>query len=78
MAHEITVPRLGWTMEEGTFGEWLKEDGERVEVGDPLFVLESDKATTDVEAVDSGILRIPPDTPQQGDPVSVGMVLAYL
>ncbi|MCB9770014.1 MAG: SDR family oxidoreductase [Candidatus Omnitrophica bacterium] len=78
MAHEITVPRLGWTMEEGTFGEWLKEDGERVEVGDPLFVLESDKATTDVEAVDSGILRLPPDTPQQGDPVSVGMVLAYL
>ena len=78
MAYEIAVPRLGWTMEEGTFVEWLKNDGDPVEAGEPLFVLESDKAMTDVEAVDSGILRISPDCPQQGDPVTVGLVLGYL
>ena len=36
MAHEITVPRLGWTMEEGTFAGWLKADGDTVREGDVL------------------------------------------
>ena len=40
MAIEIVVPRLGWSMEKGNFGQWLKRDGERVEQGDMLFVLE--------------------------------------
>ena len=35
----IVVPRLGWTMEQGTFGAWLKGDGDRVEVGDLLFTV---------------------------------------
>ena len=33
MATKVTVPRMGWSMEEGTFQEWLKTDGERVDVG---------------------------------------------
>lgn len=78
MAFPITVPRLGWEMEEAVFVEWLKKDGEAVKEGEPLFVLESDKAVQEVEAIDSGILRIPPDGPNQGDIVPVGAVLGYL
>jgi pyruvate dehydrogenase E2 component (dihydrolipoyllysine-residue acetyltransferase) len=74
----ITVPRLGWSMEEGTFVEWLKHDGEMVRPGEPLFALESDKATEQIEALDAGILRIPPDSPPPGTLVKVGQVLAYL
>ncbi len=78
MAIEINVPRLGWTMDEGVFVEWLKQDGERVEVGEPLFALEDEKATQEVESIDSGILRIPKDGPREGDTVAVGDVLGYL
>ena len=49
MATEIVVPRLGWSMDEGTFVEWLKADGEIVNAGDMLFVLEGEKAAQDVE-----------------------------
>jgi dihydrolipoamide dehydrogenase len=78
MAFKITVPRLGWEMEEAVFVEWLKKDGEPVKEGEPLFVLEGDKAVQEVEAIDSGILRLPPDGPRQGDTVAVGAVLGYL
>jgi pyruvate dehydrogenase E2 component (dihydrolipoamide acetyltransferase) len=78
MPHAITVPRLGWSMEEGTFGEWLKQDGDSVERGEPLFVLEGEKSAQDVESLESGILRIPPAGPQPGETVKVGQILAYL
>jgi pyruvate dehydrogenase E2 component (dihydrolipoamide acetyltransferase) len=75
---EIKVPRLGWSMEEGTFVEWLKRDGEFVEAGQPLFAIEGDKAIQDVEAIGSGILRISPRAPESGEPVQVGVTLAFL
>jgi pyruvate dehydrogenase E2 component (dihydrolipoyllysine-residue acetyltransferase) len=78
MPVSITVPRLGWNMEEGIFAGWLKQDGDTVRPGDTLFSLESDKATEDVESLDSGILRIPPDGPRVGDRLPVGQVIAYL
>jgi pyruvate dehydrogenase E2 component (dihydrolipoamide acetyltransferase) len=78
MAVEIKVPRLGWSREEGTFVEWLKHDGEFVEAGQPLFAIEGDKAIQDVEAVGSGILRISPHAPDNGEPVCVGATLAFL
>lgn len=78
MAIPITVPRLGWNMEEGTFAGWLKSDGAAIKAGDALFSLESEKATEDVECLDSGILRIPPNGPQTGDVLAVGAVIAYL
>jgi pyruvate dehydrogenase E2 component (dihydrolipoamide acetyltransferase) len=74
----VTVPRLGWSMDEGTFVGWLKRDGEMVRPGDYLFSLESDKATEQIEAIDAGILRIPPDAPKPGDKVTVGQVLGQL
>jgi pyruvate dehydrogenase E2 component (dihydrolipoamide acetyltransferase) len=78
MAIAITVPRLGWTMEEGTFVQWLKRDGEPVKAGEQLFILEGEKAAQEVESIDSGILRIPPDAPQPGATVAVGALLGYL
>ncbi len=78
MAIEIVMPKLGWTMEEGVLDEWVKNDGEQVQPGDIIFVVESDKALQEIEAFDSGILRIPPDAPPVGSTVKIGELLAYL
>ncbi len=78
MATEIVMPRLGWSMEEGTFGAWLKQDGDTVQAGDMLFSIEGDKATQDVEVFEQGILRLPPNAAKPGDVLPVGAVLAYL
>jgi pyruvate dehydrogenase E2 component (dihydrolipoamide acetyltransferase) len=74
----LTVPRLGWSMEEGTFVEWLKADGHAVRPGDAVFRLEGEKAVEEVESLDSGVLHIPPDGPKPGDRVRVGAVIGYL
>jgi pyruvate dehydrogenase E2 component (dihydrolipoamide acetyltransferase) len=78
MAVEIKVPRLGWSMEEGTFVEWLKREGDFVEAGQPLFAIEGDKAIQEVEAIGSGVLRIAPRAPESGESVRVGVTLAFL
>ncbi len=65
-------------MEEGKFLAWLKQDGDTVKEGEPLFTLESDKAAQEVESTDSGILSIPPTAPQPGATVKVGQILGYL
>lgn len=58
MATEVVVPKIGFAMNEGQVAEWLAEDGASVEVGQPLFTLESEKSTNEVEAPASGVLRI--------------------
>ena len=78
MAFEIRIPRLGWSMEEGVFEGWLKVDGDFVKAGDPIFSVEGEKATQDVEATDSGVLCISPDCPEPGDVVPVGTLLGCL
>jgi pyruvate dehydrogenase E2 component (dihydrolipoamide acetyltransferase) len=78
MAIQITVPRLGWSMEEGTFSNWLKSAGEQVQAGEPLFAVESDKVTMDVESLDSGILHLRADAPEPGALVKVGQLIGYL
>jgi len=78
MAIEITVPRLGWSMEEATFVEWLKAAGDAVQAGEPLFALESDKVTMEVESLDSGILQPLRDGPVPGAVVKLGQVIGYL
>ena len=78
MAEEIAMPRLGWTLEEGTLVEWLKAEGDQVEVGEILFTVESDKALNEIETFSGSILCIPPDAPQPGDTVPVGTLLGYL
>ncbi len=78
MAVEVTLPRQGWSMEEAAFLEWLKKDGDIVKSGDPLFSVETDKTVQEIESLDDGILRIPPDGPRKGDMVHVGAVVGYL
>lgn len=78
MPFEVVLPRLGWNMESGQVGEWLKKEGERVEAGEILFTVEGDKATQEVEALDSGILHIPSNSPPLGKEAPVGTLLAYL
>src|SRR5215467_2556721 len=78
MAIPISIPRLGWNMEEGVFVGWLKRDGDLIKAGEALFTLESEKATEDVECLDSGTLRIPISSPKPGDQVKVGDLIGYL
>ncbi|HUQ70775.1 MAG TPA: dihydrolipoamide acetyltransferase family protein [Planctomycetaceae bacterium] len=78
MPHEIRIPRLGWSMEEGTFVGWLKPPGADVAVGEPLFELEGEKALQEIESVDAGTLYVPPDAPSPGSTIHVGALLGYL
>jgi pyruvate dehydrogenase E2 component (dihydrolipoamide acetyltransferase) len=65
-------------MEVGKLAEWVKKDGDRVQAGETLFTVEGDKAVQEVEALESGILRIPPNSPPPGQEMPVGTVLAYI
>lgn len=78
MPIEITVPRLGWSSEEGIFAGWLKQPGDQVVAGEPLFALESDKVTMEVESLDHGRLHVAPGCPEAGQVVLVGQLLGYL
>jgi len=57
-SYQIVMPKLGLTMTEATLVDWLKADGDPVKKGEPLFVLESEKSTLEIEAPASGVLRI--------------------
>ncbi len=78
MPFEIVMPRLGWNMESGSLGQWLKANGDTVEAGELLFTVEGDKATQEVEALESGTLYISANAPPPGKEVPVGTVLGYL
>ncbi|MBO0420408.1 MAG: dihydrolipoamide acetyltransferase family protein [Vagococcus fluvialis] len=56
MAHEILMPKLSSTMDVGTITVWLKEEGDRVEVGEAIFEVMTDKIAIEVEAYEDGIL----------------------
>ncbi|MBU6151749.1 MAG: lipoyl domain-containing protein, partial [Chloroflexi bacterium] len=78
MAHDVTMPRQGWTMETGSIVEWLKRPGEFVRQGEQLLIIQSDKAANEIEALESGYLDIPPDSPALGVEVPIGTVLGAL
>lgn len=65
-------------MEEGTFVGWLKKHGDAVVPGEPLFAVESDKVTMDIESLDEGVLEIPADAPEVGGIVRVGQIIGFL
>src|SRR5216684_5363348 len=56
MAAEVKVPRLGQGMESGTIVKWLKSEGDKVEKGEPLYELDTEKVTQEVEAEAGGVL----------------------
>jgi pyruvate dehydrogenase E2 component (dihydrolipoamide acetyltransferase) len=53
---DVIMPKLGIYEDDVELVEWLVDDGNAVEVGDPLFVMETEKVTTEIEAEDAGIL----------------------
>jgi hypothetical protein len=57
MVTQVLVPPLGQTVDTVTLISWYKNEGERVVQGEPLFAIETDKATLDVESPASGVLR---------------------
>ncbi|HEU4322349.1 MAG TPA: dihydrolipoamide acetyltransferase family protein [Roseiflexaceae bacterium] len=73
---EITMPRLSDTMSEGSISRWLKKPGDQVEKGDIVAEIETDKATMELEAFDSGTLQqilVP-----EGKVVPIGEVIAIV
>jgi len=75
MAHEIVMPQLSLSMDYGQIVKWLKQTGDKINVGDILLEVESDKATVEVETVESGFLQIMLG-PADGE-IPVGAVIAY-
>ncbi|EPR61356.1 pyruvate dehydrogenase complex subunit PDH-E2 [Toxoplasma gondii GT1] len=73
---EISMPALSSTMKEGKVVTWSKQVGDRVEPGDVLMVVESDKADMDVEAFDSGFMAM--HLVREGDAAPVGTTVALL
>jgi pyruvate/2-oxoglutarate dehydrogenase complex dihydrolipoamide acyltransferase (E2) component len=53
---EVIMPKLGIYEDDVELVEWVAADGSTVEVGDPLFMMETEKTTTEIEAEDAGIL----------------------
>ena len=73
MSTPINVPKLGTTMTEATLVEWVKRDGDEVEVGDVICRIETDKVDEDIEAPAAGILRTKAEAGevyQVGDPLA--------
>src|SRR6266700_7319753 len=56
MASEVKLPRLGQGMESGTVTKWLKSEGDAVAKGEPLFEIDTDKVTQEVESDYEGVL----------------------
>ena len=56
MPTQITMPALSPTMEEGNLAKWLVKVGDRIEAGQVIAEIETDKATMEVEAVDEGVV----------------------
>ena len=75
MASEVILPRLGQGMESGTIVRWLVSEGDKVEKGQPLYELDTDKVTQEVEADAAGVvLKI---VVAEGE-VPVGTAVAYV
>lgn len=75
MAVQVLLPKLGFSMNEGTLTEWIVEDGGQAVEGQPLYALESDKSTQEVDSPATGTLRI---LKQTGETYDVGTVLAEI
>ena len=56
MAVSINMPKLGLQMHSGLITEWYVKEGDKVEIGMPVFAIETDKLVTDVEATATGIV----------------------
>jgi pyruvate/2-oxoglutarate dehydrogenase complex dihydrolipoamide acyltransferase (E2) component len=75
MSTQILLPKLGFSVNEATIGQWLVKDGDTVTKGQPLYTIETDKAVEEIEAPANGTLKI---IKAAGDAHEVGTVIGEL
>jgi pyruvate/2-oxoglutarate dehydrogenase complex dihydrolipoamide acyltransferase (E2) component len=75
MPTEVLLPKIGFSMNEGVVAEWLVQDGGDAVEGQPLYSVESDKSTNEVESPATGKLKI---LKQPGETYEVGTLLAII
>jgi pyruvate dehydrogenase E2 component (dihydrolipoamide acetyltransferase) len=76
MAKEVLMPKLSSTMETGYVTEWIKHEGDKVRVGDPIFEVMTDKIAIEVESYDEGVLL--KVLVKENQVVPVNSVIAYI
>ena len=76
MATELTMPQMGYDMQEGTVVRWLKDEGSNVELGEPVAEIETDKAVVEFESYASGVLQT--ILVEEGATVPVGQPIALV
>ncbi|MDB5583894.1 MAG: dihydrolipoamide acyltransferase [Bradyrhizobium sp.] len=75
MTVQVLLPKIGFSMNEGELVEWLVPDGGQAVEGEPLYALESDKSTNEIESPATGTLRI---IAAIGETYEVGTLLAEI
>ena len=76
MATQVIMPKLSPTMEEGQLSRWLKKEGDKVSMGEPLAEIDTDKATMEMQALGNGVLR--KILIQEGESAPLGQVIAII
>jgi pyruvate dehydrogenase E2 component (dihydrolipoamide acetyltransferase) len=76
MATKVIMPKLSPTMEEGQLSRWLKKEGDKVSMGEPLAEIDTDKATMEMQALGSGVLR--KILIQEGESAPLGQLIAVI
>ena len=76
MTTELTMPQMGYDMQEGTVVRWLKAEGSNVEIGEPVAEIETDKAVVEFESYAEGVLQ--KILVNEGTTVPVGEVIAIV
>lgn len=76
MEKQLSMPKLRPEMTSGVLCAWLKEEGEAVEAGEPLYEIETDKVVNQIEATESGVLK--KQLQEEGDEVAPGTPVAII
>ena len=76
MATQVVMPKLSPTMEEGQLSRWLKKEGDKVTVGEPIAEVDTDKATMEAQALAEGVLR--KILVKEGETVPLGAIIAII
>jgi pyruvate dehydrogenase E2 component (dihydrolipoamide acetyltransferase) len=76
MATKVIMPKLSPTMEEGQLSRWLKKEGDKVSMGEPLAEIDTDKATMEMQALANGVLR--KILIQDGESAPLGQLIAII
>jgi len=76
MATQVVMPKLSPTMEEGQLARWLKQEGDKVSVGEPIAEIDTDKATMEAQALTNGVLR--KILVAAGETVPLGAIIAVI